>query len=157
MLEQVIADTNVSAGALAIDGKKMVLVSRDGIINLWDLHQQVTKIQTPNRDEDLYAYIYKNHGRDTQSRCMYALTNRLGVFPSCEVGRFWVRIWPHEWDEYASMVEERRYSAGCLALRMAVGWSPNCGRCHLVLLTKRHSQRIRKLRKSFGACDFVLT
>jgi hypothetical protein len=49
MSEQVIADTNVSAGALAIDGKKMVLVSRDGIINLWDLHQQVTKIQTPIR------------------------------------------------------------------------------------------------------------
>jgi len=48
MLEQVIADTNVSAGALAIDGKKMVLVSRDGIINLWDLHQQVAKIQAPN-------------------------------------------------------------------------------------------------------------
>jgi len=76
MLEQVIADTNVSAGALAIDGKKMVLVSRDGIINLWDLHQQVTKIQTPNRDEDLYVYIYKNHGRDTQSRCMCASTKR---------------------------------------------------------------------------------
>lgn len=37
---QVISDTNVAAGALAIDGKKMILVSKDGIINLWDVATQ---------------------------------------------------------------------------------------------------------------------
>jgi WD40 repeat protein len=33
----IIADTFISAGAITIDGKKMILVSRNGVINIWDL------------------------------------------------------------------------------------------------------------------------
>ncbi|KAJ1486572.1 hypothetical protein T484DRAFT_1789188, partial [Baffinella frigidus] len=33
----IIADTWISSGAITIDGKKMILVSRNGVINMWDL------------------------------------------------------------------------------------------------------------------------
>ena len=39
---EIIADSLVTGGAITIDGKKMILVASNGIINLWDLPRETT-------------------------------------------------------------------------------------------------------------------
>ena len=36
---EIIADSLIRGGAISIDGKKMILVNAQGIINVWDLPQ----------------------------------------------------------------------------------------------------------------------
>ena len=38
----VLSSTHASGGALSIDGRRMALVARDGVINVWDVASRVS-------------------------------------------------------------------------------------------------------------------